>query len=182
MLEVRVTSNSADEKPTQMSSELTVAKDRVVRFHYRIKDASDSELESTFDSEPLAVLQGRGNVLKGVEATLEGHCAGDHVSVTLAAEDAYGERRDDWTQRVSKKYLPKSPKLKPGMNVQLHTEQGARSVTVLKVGNKVVDVDLNHPFAGQSLTFDLEIVEVREAAPEELSHGHVHGPGGHHHG
>ena len=181
MLEVRITSKSADEKPTQMSSELTVAKNRVVRFHYRIKDISDTELESTFDGEPLAVLQGQGNVLKGVETTLEGHCAGDRASVTLAAEDAYGQRRDDWTQRVSKKYLPKSPKLKPGMTVQLHTEEGVRSVTVLKVGNKVVDVDLNHPFAGQALTFDLEIIEVREAAPEELSHGHVHGPDDHHH-
>jgi FKBP-type peptidyl-prolyl cis-trans isomerase SlyD len=68
------------------------------------------------------------------------------------------------------------------MTVQLQTEKGPRSVTILKVGNKVVDVDLNHPFAGQTLTFDLEVVEVREAAPEELSHGHVHGPGGHHHG
>ena len=165
-----------------MSSELIVAKDRVVRFHYLIKDASGAELESTFDNEPLAVLQGHGNVLKGLEATLEGCSTGDRVSVTLAAEDAYGERRDDWTQRVSKKYLPKLPKLKTGMTVQLHTEQGARSVTVLKVGNKVVDVDLNHPFAGQSLTFDLEVVEVREAVPEELSHGHVHGPGGHQHG
>jgi FKBP-type peptidyl-prolyl cis-trans isomerase SlyD len=165
-----------------MTSELTVAKDCVVRFHYRITDASDTQLESTFDAEPLAVLQGHGDVLKGIETALDGHCASERVSVTLAAEDAYGERRDDWTQRVSKKYLPKSPKLTPGMTVQLHTEQGARSVTVIKVGNKVVDVDLNHPFAGMSLTFDIEIVEVRAAVPEELAHGHVHGPGGHHHG
>jgi FKBP-type peptidyl-prolyl cis-trans isomerase SlyD len=68
------------------------------------------------------------------------------------------------------------------MAVSLHTEQGARSVTITKVGNKVVDVDLNHPFAGKALSFALDVVEVREAAPEEISHGHVHGPGGHHHG
>ena len=165
-----------------MSSELTVAKDRVVRFHYLIRDTAEAELESTFDGEPLAILQGHGNILKGVEGALEGHCAGERISVTLTAEDAYGERRDNWTQRVSKKYLPKTPKLTPGMTVALHTEQGARSVTVLKVGNKVVDVDLNHPFAGKALIFDLEVVEVREPAPEELAHGHVHGPGGHHHG
>ncbi len=165
-----------------MSSQLSISKDRVVRFHYTITDASGTELESTLDGDPLAILYGHGNVLKGVESALDGAVEGDQLRVTLEAEDAYGERREDWTQRVSKKYLPKTGKLKPGMAVALHTEQGARSVTITKVGNKVVDVDLNHPFAGQALTFALNVVEVREAAPEELSHGHVHGPGGHHHG
>jgi FKBP-type peptidyl-prolyl cis-trans isomerase SlyD len=153
----------------------------VVVFHYTIRDTDDNILETTNASDPLAILQGHGNVLRGIETALDGHSAGDTLTVTLAPADAYGERRDDWIQRVSKKYLPKSPRLKPGMAVKLNTEQGQRSVTVLKVGNKVVDVDLNHPFAGSTLTFDLELLEVREAAPEELSHGHVHGPGGHHH-
>jgi FKBP-type peptidyl-prolyl cis-trans isomerase SlyD len=67
------------------------------------------------------------------------------------------------------------------MQVQLQTDQGPRAVTVLKVGGKVVDVDLNHPFAGQTLDFAVEVVDVREASAEEIAHGHVHGPGGHHH-
>lgn len=165
-----------------MSSQLTIAKNRVIRFHYTITDLRGKELETTLDGEPLAILYGHGNVLKGVESALDGAKQGDQLSVTLEAEQAYGERREDWTQRVSKKYLPKVGKLKPGMAVQLQTEQGTRSVTITKVGNKVVDVDLNHPFAGQALTFALNVLEVREAAPEEISHGHVHGPGGHHHG
>lgn len=164
-----------------MSSKLTVARDRVVRFHYTITDAEQNELESTHNGDPMAILYGHGNVLKGVETALEGASEGDRLSVSLSAADAYGERREDWTQRVSKKYLPKG-RHQPGMVVQLHTEQGARPVTIIKVGNKVVDVDLNHPFAGKDMTFDLDIVEIREAAAEEISHGHVHGPGGHHHG
>ena len=164
------------------NADLTVTKDRVVRFHYTIRNGDGEEVESTRDGEPLAMLQGHGNVLAGIETALEGLTTGATSTVTLPPEEAYGERRDDWTQRVSKKYLPRTPKPVPGMTVQLQTEKGPRSVTILKVGNKVVDVDLNHPFAGQALTFDLEVVEVREAAPEELSHGHVHGPGGHHHG
>ncbi|MEZ5557542.1 MAG: peptidylprolyl isomerase [Pseudomonadales bacterium] len=160
---------------------LEVARDRVVRFHYTIRDSAGALLETTVDGEPLAVLHGRGNVLRGVEAALAGHVAGDRVQVTLEPEQAYGPRREDWTQRVSKKFFANAAKLKPGMTAQLHTEQGPRTVTVRKVGGKVVDVDLNHPLAGQALTFELEVVEVREATREEIAHRHVHGPGGHHH-
>jgi FKBP-type peptidyl-prolyl cis-trans isomerase SlyD len=172
---------AATEPDDQMTSATTVAKDKVVTFHYTIRDDKNDILETTRDAQPLAILYGHGNVLRGVEAALAGHSAGETVTVTLAPEDAYGERRDNWTQRVSKKYLPATPKLRPGMTVALHTEDGQRSVTVLKVGNKVVDVDLNHPFAGATLTFELELADVRDASAEELSHGHVHGPGGHHH-
>jgi FKBP-type peptidyl-prolyl cis-trans isomerase SlyD len=160
---------------------LTVARDRVVRFHYVIRDEAGLELESTRDGEPLAVLQGRGNVLRGVEQALEGHVAGDSLEVTLPPDQAFGARREDWTQRVPKKYLPDAKRLKPGAATVLRTQEGPRPVTVIKVGSKVVDVDLNHPRAGMTLTFDLEIVEVREATGEEIAHRHVHGPGGHQH-
>jgi FKBP-type peptidyl-prolyl cis-trans isomerase SlyD len=152
---------------TDQSADLTIAKDRVVRFHYTIRNSDGEVVETTRESEPLAMLQGHGNVLAGIETALDGLAANATRTVTLLPEEAYGERRDDWTQRVSKKYLPRTPKPVPGMTVQLQTEKGPRSVTILKVGNKVVDVDLNHPFAGQTLTFDLEVVEVREAAPED---------------
>ena len=160
---------------------LTVARDRVVRFHYVIRDEAGTELETTRGGEPLAVLQGRGNVLRGVEQALEGRVAGERLEVTLPPEQAFGARRDDWTQRVPKKYFPDARRLKPGEATVLRTQEGPRPVTVVKVGSKVVDVDLNHPRAGLTLTFDLEIVEVREATPEEIAHRHVHGPGGHQH-
>jgi FKBP-type peptidyl-prolyl cis-trans isomerase SlyD len=164
-----------------MSGDLAVARDRVVRFHYEMRDEAGTVLESSRAEEPLAVLHGRGNLMPGIEAALEGHGAGDRFQVSLEPGEAYGERKEGLTQRVSKKYFPQAARLKPGMTVQLSTREGPRPVTVLKVGGKVVDVDLNHPLAGRALTFDIEVVEVREASPEEIAHRHVHGPGGHHH-
>ena len=101
--------------------------------------------------------------------------------MTVPPELGYGLRRDGWVQRISKKHLPKTPRLKVGMQTAFRTEQGVKRVTIVKVGAKMVDVDLNHPFAGRELHFDVEIVGVREADAAEIAHGHVHGPGGHHH-
>jgi FKBP-type peptidyl-prolyl cis-trans isomerase SlyD len=164
-----------------MSTELTVEKDRVVLFHYTLRNADDAVLESTDGGQPQAVLFGQGGLIRGVEEALAGRAAGERFTVTLGPEQAFGERREDWTQRVSKKYLPRSARPRAGTVVRLQTDEGPRLVTVVKVGNKFLDVDLNHPYAGQTLTFDLAVVEVREATAEELSHGHAHGPGGHHH-
>jgi len=164
-----------------MSGDLAVARDRVVRFHYEMRDEAGTVLESSRAEQPLAILQGRGNLMPGIEAALEGRLPGERFEVTLAPEQAYGERREGLTQRVSKKYFQQAVRLKPGMTVQLSTREGPRPVTVLKVGGKVVDVDLNHPLAGRALVFDIEVLEVREATAEEIAHRHVHGPGGHHH-
>jgi len=164
-----------------MSAEMIIEKDRVVHFHYTVRDDANEILETTEGRQPQPILYGHGNVPKGIEEALAGHVSGDQVTVKLAPEDAYGERRENWTERVPKKYLPKGRRLQPGMTVRLHTEQGPRTVTVVKVGHTVVDVDLNHPLAGRALNFELSIVDVREATAEELAHGHVHGPGGHHH-
>lgn len=153
----------------------------VVRFHYAISDEQGAVLESTRDGEPLAVLHGRGNVMRGVEEALEGREAGERFQVTLPPERAFGSRREDWTQRISKKHFHDPAHLRVGMQTHLRTDDGLRPVTVVKVGGKFVDVDLNHPRAGLTLTFDLEVVEVREATAEETAHRHVHGPGGHQH-
>jgi len=98
----------------------------------------------------------------------------------VTAAEAYGERREGMSQRVPKKHFG-DQKLSVGQQVVLNTSFGPRAVTIEKVGMSVVDVDLNHPMAGKDLQFDIEIVDVREAQPEEIEHGHVHGDGGHHH-
>lgn len=154
----------------------------VVTFHYELTDADGSQIESSRGRDPLAILHGAGNVIPGVEAAMEGRGAGERFSVTVAPEQGYGVRRENFTQRVPKKYFRDAEKLKPGMQTTLSTQDGPRVVTVAKVGQTVVDVDLNHPMAGRTLNFDIEIVEVREATDEEKAHGHVHGPGGHDHG
>jgi FKBP-type peptidyl-prolyl cis-trans isomerase SlyD len=159
---------------------MKIEKDRVVRFHYAVAEKGQEALENSRGGEPLAILQGHGNIIPGLEKAMEGHEAGDSFAVDVAAADAYGDRRDNLTQRVPKKHF-EGQRLEPGMQVVLNTNFGPRAVTIQKVGMSVVDVDLNHPMAGKDLHFDIDIVDVREATAEELEHGHVHGDGGHHH-
>ena len=160
---------------------MNVEKDSVVRFHYTLRDPDGSELESSRDAQPMAVLVGHGGMIPGLEQALSGRAAGDSFTVTVSPEQGYGERHDNLVQRVPKKYFRDPARLKAGQSAVVGTKQGPRMVTVLKVGMSVVDVDLNHPMAGRTLVFDIEIVEVRPASAEELAHGHVHGEGGHQH-
>lgn len=159
---------------------MKIEKNRVVRFHYAVAEAGGAELESSAGREPLAFLAGHGGIIPGLEQALEGKEKGDQVEATIAPAQAYGERREGFVQRVPKKHF-KDAKLKPGQTVVLNTQQGPRMVTVNKVGLSVVDIDLNHPMAGKTLQFKVDIVEVREASEEEIAHGHVHGDGGHQH-
>jgi len=164
---------------------MKIEKDRVVRFHYTLFEGGKPEdgqepMETSKEREPLAILAGNGNIIPGLDKALDGHVAGDAFGVAVEPEDAYGERRDGLTQRVPKKHFGKQ-KLAVGDQVMLNTNFGPRAVTVEKVGMSVVDVDLNHPMAGKPLYFDIEIVDVREATPEEIEHKHVHGEGGHQH-
>jgi FKBP-type peptidyl-prolyl cis-trans isomerase SlyD len=116
-----------------------------------------------------------------VEAALDGREAGERFSVTVAPAQAYGERREGLTQRVPKKHVRNADRLRVGDSAVVQTTDGARVVTVMKVGSSVLDVDLNHPMAGRTLVFDIEILAVRAATEEEVAHGHAHEPGGHQH-
>ena len=149
----------------------------VVRFHYTVSEQGQGELESSRALEPLSVLIGHGNIIPGLESAMKGREAGETFEVTITPEQAYGERREGLIQRLPRKHF-KGAKLTPGMQVVLPTDQGQRAMTIKKVGISVVDVDLNHPMAGKVLNFDVEILDVREASAEEISHRHVHGDGG----
>lgn len=161
---------------------MQASKNTVVSFHYDLSDEQGQQLESNQGGDPVAYLHGAGNIISGLEAALEGKAAGDTLEVTLAPDQAYGERRDDLVQRMPMKHFKKVRKLKPGMRLQVPTETGPRVVVVVKVGRFMLDVDANHPMAGKTLTFKVEITDVREATMEEKHHGHAHGVGGHQHG
>ncbi len=160
---------------------MKIAKDTVVQFHYTLKDETGAELETSRGGEPMAYLHGHRNIISGLEEALAGQEPGAVLSVTVPPEKGYGERREGLTQRVPVKHLHGAKRWAPGMTAVVHTEQGPRQVRVVKVGKFMADVDLNHPFAGRTLVFDVEVVGVREADPDEVAHGHVHGPGGHAH-
>lgn len=166
---------------------MNIGKDTVALFHYtlsKVLEEGNELLESSADSEPMAYLHGYGGVMPALEKSLEGKVVGDKFTATLSPDDAYGVRKDLAPQRVPIKHLvgvTKKTKIKPGMVVRVNTEQGAKDATVVKAGKFNVDLDVNHPLAGFTLTFDIEILEVRDATAEELAHGHAHGVGGHHH-
>ena len=112
---------------------------------------------------------------------MAGRTGGDVFNATVTPEEGYGLRHPDRLQRVPVKHLAYRGKLSPGDVVQLSTTDGMRAVTVVKAGRHSADIDTNHPLAGQTLAFEIEVVEARAATAEEVAHGHVHGAGGHHH-
>ena len=160
---------------------LTVAKDHVAEIHYVLHNTSGEELESTRNDAPRAFLVGHRGILAGLEEELLGKQTGDTLEVTLPPERAFGLRDEAQVERMSKKYFKHVKRLEKGMVTQVNTKNGPRPITILKVGSKVVDVDLNHPRAGETLRFSLEVMAVRKATDEELAHGHAHGAGGHQH-
>ena len=160
---------------------MKIEKDRVVQFTYQMTDTENNVLEDSTDSIPMAYLHGHGGLLKGLELAMEGHQVGDKFDVTLSPEDAYGIVKDNAEQKIPMKHLQGAKKWKKGMVGVVHTEQGNKRVTVVKPGKFMVVVDFNHPFAGKTLIFKVNVVDVREATSEEVAHGHAHGVGGHHH-
>lgn len=160
---------------------MNVGKDTVVQLYYSLFDADNSLIEKTEEGNPIAYLHGHANMIAGFEKAMEGKAVGEHVSITLSPDEAYGQRREDAIARVPVKHLQGAKVWKKGMNAIVHTEQGARQVTVVKVGLKMVDVDTNHPMAGKTIRFEVDIADIRAATAEEIAHGHAHGAGGHHH-
>ena len=162
---------------------MQIADGKVALFHYDLKEAAGEFIESSREGDPVAYLHGKNGIIKGLEKGLLGKEAGDRVTIAVAPEEAYGLRKEEELQRIPVKHLNLKKKEKPvvGLICSVQTNQGPRQVTIAKVGLYNVDVDTNHPLAGKSLEFDVEIIEVRDASDEELTHGHAHGVGGHHH-
>ncbi len=160
---------------------MEITADRVVLIHYTLKDDKGAVIDSSAGGEPLAYIQGHGNLVAGLEKALEGKEDGNTVAVSVEPADGYGIRDESLIQRVPKRSLQGSGEIKKGMQFQARTDDGMRLFTVTAVVGDMVTLDGNHPLADQTLNFNVDIVSVREATAEELEHGHVHGAGGHHH-
>jgi FKBP-type peptidyl-prolyl cis-trans isomerase SlyD len=159
---------------------LSIKKDSVVLFDYTLKDDGGEVIDNSSPGEPLAYLHGRGNLVAGLERELEGKSAGDKLSVKVAAAEGYGEYSKELIQKVPRRSLKGLAKITVGMRLHAQTAHGPRAVTVTALTGDMVTLDGNHPLAGKNLNFDINVVQVRDATEEELAHGHVHGPGGHH--
>lgn len=154
----------------------------VVSIHYTLTNDAGEVLDSSEGREPLGYLQGAGNIIPGLEKALAGKSAGEKMKVSVTPAEGYGLRDESQVQVVPRAAFGGDPGLEPGMQFQARNPQGyVQVVTIVKVEGDDITLDGNHPLAGETLHFDVEIVEIRAASEEELAHGHVHGAGGHHH-
>ncbi len=164
---------------------MLIEANKVVTFHYRMNEPGHDVIDDSRRGNPVVYLHGYQGMLKGLEDAMSGKQTGDQFTVILLPEQAYGMRQEGSQQRISIKHVINDTKkkvtYKPGSVVQLNTENGPRPAIIIKVGLKTLDIDTNHPLAGKTLTFEIEIVDVRVATAEEIAHRHVHGDDGHHH-
>ena len=162
----------------------TVAKDKVVAIDYTLTNPEGEVLDTSRGQggEPLTYLHGAGNIIPGLEQALEGKNPGDTVQATIPPERAYGNKDPKMVQAVPRRMFGGAQDIRVGQRFQAQNPQGhTRVVTIVGIDPEQVTVDANHPLAGVTLNFDVTVIDVRDATPEELSHGHVHGPGGHAH-
>ena len=151
-----------------------IGKNTVARVHYTGTLPDSGEVfDSSEDREPLAFLVGHSKMIPGFERELMGAKTGDKVEFTLTAEDAYGPHNPDAVQNVP---LEMFGGITPEVGMTLMSDLGPFRVS--EIDGSEITVDFNHALAGKSLTFNVEVVEVRAATDEEISHGHAHGPGG----
>jgi len=157
----------------------SITRDTVVAMNYTLTDTTGNILDAS-QGEPMEYLQGHQNIIPGLEQALEGLKVGDRKQVTVQPEEAYGKHNPELIFALPlDQFGGQAPQA--GMVVQLQSPEGAMMATIVKVENNEVTLDANHPLAGQVLNFDVEIISLRSASSEELSHGHPHGPHGHHH-
>ncbi|GHC31290.1 FKBP-type peptidyl-prolyl cis-trans isomerase [Aidingimonas halophila] len=156
---------------------MQIAQNTVVAFHYTLTNESGDVLDSSEGRDPLTYLHGAGNIIPGLEKELEGRESGEQLQVTVEPAEGYGETQPSLVQEVPRDAFQGVDQVEPGMQFQAQTQGGPLMVTVTQVEGDTVTVDGNHPLAGQTLNFDVQIAEVREASQEEMEHGHVHGEG-----
>lgn len=158
-----------------------VATGKVVTFHYTLTSASGEVIDQS-DGEPMPYLHGAGNIVPGLEREMEGKAPGAKFRSIIEPVDGYGEHDPDGEVQVPRSAFPEDAPLEAG--VQFVAEQPDGDVVPLwitAVEDDAITVDKNHPLAGEQLTFDIEIVAIRDATADEKTHGHVHGTGCSHH-
>ena len=153
----------------------------MVAIHYTLTDNNGQMLDTSDGSDPLHYLHGFGNIIPGLEEALTGKTNGDKITVSIPPEKAYGMYNEKDKLQVNKSQFEGIDEIKIGMDIQTRTQDGIKMYRVEKIFGDTVILDGNHALAGETLNFEVEVMDVRDASEEELEHGHVHGPGGHHH-
>lgn len=161
---------------------MQVAANKAVSIDYTLTNDAGEVIDSSAGGEPLVYLHGAGNIIPGLEQALEGKQEGDELKVSVEPENAYGEFSPELVAVLGRSMFEGVDELEVGM--QFHAsgpDGGMQIVTITALDGDEVTVDGNHPLAGQRLTFEVKVVNVREASADEMEHGHIHGEGGVHH-
>jgi FKBP-type peptidyl-prolyl cis-trans isomerase SlyD len=153
---------------------MKISENNVVKLHFSVMDKDHNTFDSSFDKDPLECVIGSGFLIPGLEKALFGRESGDVFSTSVKAIDAYGERNDNLTQAVPKSMF-EGMEINVGMQFRASTDEGEQTVVIIGIEGDDVVVDGNHPLAGVDLTFDVEVIDVRDATEEELSSGQVGG-------
>ena len=149
-----------------------ISDNKVVAIHFTLTNDKGEQIESTVGEDAFEYLHGSMTILPALEEMLEGKKAGDKFTVTIGAEDAYGEHDEDLVEDVDRsEFEGFDEELYEGMEIEMDTDEGELPVVITKVNGDVITVDMNHPLAGMDLTFTGEVVSVRDATEEELEHG-----------
>lgn len=154
---------------------MQISDKHVVSMNYTLKNDQGTVLDTSENSDALQFIVGTGMIIPGLEKELYGKEKGDKVSVTVEPKDGYGEYDGTQMVKVSKSQFSEGSEIKVGMTVQAQSQEGQiQLLTIKEVEDDTVTLDANHPLAGQTLHFDVEIEDVRDATEEELEHGHAH--------
>jgi len=152
---------------------------RVIGFHYTLTDKTGTVLDSSIGDEPLYFLENSQQIIPGLESVIAIMNVGDKKKIEVAAADAYGDVNPELVVKVKKTQFPPDAQLTVGDQFQVNNDANSPVFTIMSIETDEVAVDGNHPMAGKDLTFDVEIIGMRPATPEEMSHGHAHGSHGH---
>ncbi len=154
---------------------LLIGDQSVVNMHYKLTDNDGTVIDSSEGAQPLAYLHGAGNIIPGLEKALVGKAQGDKLQVKIEPKEGYGEINTDLIKIIEKKAFEGVDKIEVGMAFEAKAPDGStQNIIVKKVEGDDITIDTNHPLAGVTLNFDIQIVSVREATKEELDHGHTH--------
>lgn len=155
---------------------------KVVTINFTLKDDEGNLIESTENMKPFSYLSGNNQILPKLEEAVNQMIIGTKKDIKVKAAEGYGEYNNAAIQQIDKKEFPEDMKLEEGMHLIANSPDGKQMPFIInKIGENDVTVDFNHPLAGKNLEFNVELLDVRDATHEELSHGHVHGPDGAHH-
>ncbi len=165
---------------------MNITTNKIASLAYTLKNDDGEVLDQADENNPFLYMHGTGGIIKGLENALNDKTVDDSFSLIVAPDEAYGERDDKLTESVPRDMFEGIPDEEMVAGAQFHaqTEQGTQVITVAEIEGDTVKIDANHPLAGETLHFDVSVLDIRDATEEEIAHGHPHMPGGcgHDHG